>query len=378
MRQRRIGLFLAMVFALVPLTAYFLGCGGGGGGGVGNGPTTSRFVVVANTDGVLENLSVFKIGSDGTLTFQDNVDVSTGEPSMILVHPNKGFVYVACHTGYIHAFSFDVDTGAFSEIEGSPYDYGYEYINMAITPDGKFLYTTDSDNRETQVFGVNNTTGELTYLDSYEVAGAHGIAMHPTGKFLFIGDDSYSGGEGKLYAFAIDPTTGALTPSPGSPLVPEGTTPQWVWLQTTYDGNLLFGRVHIWEVFAGVDTVTGELTQIQLEDQSDWWIKNLVISPTLPYLYVAGWDNNSIAAYKANDDGTVDDVLGSPFATGVNPKCLAMTGDSKYLYVANYGDNKAGDSSVMAYSVNPSTGAPSLIGTYTIVGAHPKNLVTIP
>ena len=379
MKQPRFGLILAMGVALMSLTVYFLGCGGGStGGGGGNGPTASKFVVVANTYGP-ESLSVYKILPDGTLSFQDNVAVSGGEPSMILAHPNKEFVYVASHNGYIHVFSFSVDNGALTEIESSPYDYGSEYINMAITPDGKFLYTTDSYSSETQVFGVDNTTGELNYLESYEVSGSHGIAMHPTGNFLFIGGDTSWSGNGELFAFAIDPATGALTPAPGSPIVSEGTIPDWVWLQTTPDGKYLFGAGNVVGGVWSIDNVTGALTTLEITDVGDgnWEIKNLVITPTLPYLYVAGFDNNSISAYKANEDGSVDNVVSSPFAAGENPKCMAVTEDSKYLYVANYG-NKAGDSSIMVYSIDPSTGTPSRIGTYGTAGAHPKHLVVLP
>ena len=382
MKRRRFGLFLTMVAALMSLAVLFNGCDwfddDDGGGGGGNGATTAKYVVVANTYGKPEgNLSVYKIQSDGTLTFQDNVAVSSGEPSMILLHPNKKFVYVASHNGSIHAFSFDVDSGALAEIEGSPYEYGSVYINMAITPDGKFLYVTDTSNGETQLFGVDNTTGELTFVDYFYTNGAHGIAMHPTGKFLFVGGN-WEYGDGELFAFEIDPGTGNLTPAPGSPIAPGDPIPNWVWLQTSPDGKYLFGAGGSVGGTWSIDNVTGELTELHIEDTSAWYIKTLVIPPTLPYLYTAGWDNNSIGAYKANEDGTVDEVAGSPFAAGMNPKALTVTGDSKYLYVANYGDNKYGESSVMAYSISGSTGQLTKIGTYDTPYAFPKNLVAIP
>lgn len=382
MKRRRLGLFLTLVAALISLAVLFNGCDWGDDDDEvvgGNGATTAKYLVVANTYGQPdENLSVYKIQSNGTLTFQDNVAVSSGAPSMILMHPNEKFVYVASHNGSIHAFSFDVDSGALAEIEGSPYEYGSVYINMAITPDGKFLYVTDTGNGETQLFGVDNTTGGLTYMNYFDTYGAHGIAMHPTGKFLFVGGN-YEYGDSELFAFEIDPDTGDLTPAPGSPIAPGDPIPNWVWLQTSPDGKYLFGAGGSVGGTWSIDNVTGELTELRIEDTSDWYIKTLVITPTLPYLYVAGWDNNNIGAYKANEDGSVDNVAGSPFSAGTNPKALTVTGDSKYLYVANFGYNNSPSSSVMAFSISGSTGQLTKIGTYDeFPSAYPKALLAIP
>ena len=190
MKQRRFGLSLAMVVALMSLAAYFLGCGGGGdGGGGGIGPTTSRFVVVANTNA--GNLSVYGIESNGTLRFVDNVAQSTGtEPSMVLLHPNEKFLYVANHDGVISIFAYSADNGALTETAGSPTLHGDTPINMAITPDGKFLYVTDQGAFQVHIFGVDNTTGNLTFSESVAVNDVHSIAMHPSGDFVSVGTES--------------------------------------------------------------------------------------------------------------------------------------------------------------------------------------------
>jgi len=396
MRSRRFAALLVTCFVLLALPLVYLGCNWFDDDEAGgNGPTTSKYVVVANTyglwpqGGVGGNLSVFKINSNGTLTFQDNVDLLPGEnePTMIALHPNKKFVYVASQWSgvtkysYINVFSFNDNTGALTEIFTVQNPHKHDgTLNLAFTPDGKFLYTTDPWWSEVQVFGVDNTSGALEYLGFYGVEGAHGIAMHPTGKFLFVGGN-WEYGNGELFAFEINTATGELTPAPGSPLQPrigEGPYGAWVWLQTTYDGNYLFGAGARYGGVWGIDNVTGQLTELHLENQYYWRIKTLVVTPTLPFLYVAGWDNNSIAGYKANQDGSVDNVVGSPFAAGENPKSLTVTGDSKYLYVANYADIDEENGSVMAYSIARSTGVLTKIGTYKTPYTQSKNLLAIP
>jgi 6-phosphogluconolactonase len=387
MRHRRFGLFLTLLVALFSLTVLFVGCDwfdddDNNGGGGGNGPTTSKFVVVANTYG--SNLSVYTIQPDGTLGFLDNVALPSGsEPSMILMAPNKKFVYVANHRGAvlkastINVFAYH-DNGALTEISGSPYTQGSRIINMAITPDGKFLYVTDQGSSQVHIFGVDNTTGELTFSESVAVFDIHSVAMHPTGKFLFLGTES-----DEIWAYAIDTNTGSLTPVEGTPYV-SGSFATWVWLQTTPDGNYLFGAGQDWGGVLAIDNVTGGLTELSLADTANWFPKSLVIAPTLPFLYTGNWDNNSIGAFKANSDGSVDNVVNMPFAAGVTPKSVTISADSKYLYVANFGfdsvlPNKAGAGTVMAYSVDRSSGALSPLGTYQLgIGAGPKFLTVLP
>ena len=397
MKQRRFGFFLVMAIALMSLTGYFLGCdwGGGGddGGGGGNGPTTSKFVVVADTYAGFDNtslsfagnLSVYKIQSDGTLSFLDNValnNVGSGnEPSMVLMSPNKLFVYVANHNALINILSFNSDTGALTETEGSPVEIGIEPINMAITPDGKFLYVTDQGDSLVHIFGVDNTTGDLTFSESVDVFDIHSVAMHPTGKFVYLGTEA-----DEIWAYAIDAETGSLTAVEGTPYFSDaGGT--WVWLQTTPDGNYLFGAGQDVGAVLAIDNVSGGLTEVTLDDTTGWFPKSLVVAPTLPFMFSANWDDDSIGAFKANSDGTVDNVVGMPFAAGVTPKSVTITEDSKYLYVANYGFDtavgktrkNAGEGTVQAFRVNRSSGVLSLVGTYHLgLGAGPKFLTTLP
>jgi 6-phosphogluconolactonase len=380
MKRRRIGLFLIMAVAFMSMAVVFVGCDwfsddDEGGGGGGNGATTSKFVVVANTDG--GNLSVFKIKSDGTLTFQDNVALSSAtKPSMVLLSPNKLFLYVASHDGYINIFSYNSATGALTETEGSPAEYGSEPIQLAITPDGKFLYVTDQGDSQVHIFGVDNTTGDLTYSESVDVSDIHSVAMHPTGNFIYLGTES-----DEIWAYAIDADTGSLTAVEGTPYFSDfGAT--WVWLQTTPDGKYLFGAGQDYSAVLAIDNVTGGLTQVALDNTSAWFSKSLVVAPTIPFLYTGNWRDNSIGAYRTNEDGSTDNVAGMPFATGDFPKSLAIAGDSKYLYAVNFGyqidpTDLTGEGSLTAYSVNRSSGVLTRIGTYTYP-AGGKYIVTLP
>ncbi len=81
--------------------------------------------------------------------------------------------------------------------------------------------------------------GALTPVTGSPFAGGanpQGTAVDPAGKFLYVGNDSL-GSNSQIFIFSIDPTTGSLTQTAGSP-VPSGDTPYFITLDPS--GNLAY------------------------------------------------------------------------------------------------------------------------------------------
>ena len=90
---------------------------------------------------------------------------------------------------------------------------------MAVDPSGRFAYmpigslTTASS---ISAFAIDATTGTLTPLSANTfAAGAdpETIVFDLTGKFVYVGNISSN----NISAYTFNPTTGTLTPVPGSP-----------------------------------------------------------------------------------------------------------------------------------------------------------------
>jgi len=382
MRQRRIGLFLAMVVALVPLTVYFLGCGGGGSGG-GGGVTTSRFVFVANSDA--SSVSVFRIQDNGALESLDNVALAADSyPTMIALHPNGKFLYVVNSNASggewgdnasIGAYAYSADTGAIAEIEGSPFGWpldevtgktGSTLVNMAITPDGRFLYAGDVSNEEIMIFSINASTGALTLQDEIAVDNdPQSVAVSPSGKFLFVGlYDDYG-----IQTFAIQ-GDGSLIEAEYSPYTINGN---YVWLALTPDGKYMYAAGVDNGAACSINGVTGELTVLgDVIDTSLDEPKSAAVTPDGKYVYTANFGSGTVGAYRIMGDGTVDADTATSIQAGKRPKSVTVTRDSKYLYVANYGD-----ATVTAFCIDDATGELELIDTYP-VEKGPKFLTALP
>jgi 6-phosphogluconolactonase (cycloisomerase 2 family) len=164
--------------------------------------------------------------------------IDSAELRQPVVDPSGSFLYVAvldscgdgC-AGAISAFKINTD-GSLTEIAGSPFKTDYGAIGIAVHPSGHFVYSINSSNcckttDTVSVFQVNATSGALT-----EVAGspfalpgavtsgffAEFGAVHPNGQFLYVTAlTNNNTTNGSVYGFSIDTTSGALTSLSGSP-----------------------------------------------------------------------------------------------------------------------------------------------------------------
>ena len=89
---------------------------------------------------------------------------------------------------------------------------------IAMHPNGKFLYTSNRGHESIALFGIDAATGKLTAAGDYSVEGKEPrhFAIDPAGNFL-LAEDQLSD---KIVTFRIDQKTGALAPTGDSVEVP--------------------------------------------------------------------------------------------------------------------------------------------------------------
>lgn len=121
-------------------------------------------------------------------------------------------------TSHINGFSIDQMTGALVPLPGSPFAGGNLMVGLAMHPSGKFLYSEQQYlngqvfDYEIVGFRVNTNVGagdgSLTPLPNPQQTPDNGVGqllVSPDGKFL------YHTGFGHVRAYTIDQNTGALT-----------------------------------------------------------------------------------------------------------------------------------------------------------------------
>jgi len=183
------------------------------------------------------------LGSDAVFMFR--FDGNTGKlvsntPAISLTKPGAGprhfvisgdnrFVFVLCEmTGTIVTFALDGRTGLLSETgsvsglspdstlvpgapRGGPTTRNLERdiwaADIHVTPNGKFLYTSERTDSTLNAFRIDDATGNLTYLSSVPTERQpRGFAIDPSGLFLIAtGEKSET-----ISLYAIDAASGAL------------------------------------------------------------------------------------------------------------------------------------------------------------------------
>jgi len=82
---------------------------------------------------------------------------------------------------------------------------------IAVAPNGKFLYGSNRGDSTIAVFRIDGDKGTLTAVERVSTGGKtpRNFAIDPSGAFLFAANQD----SGDVVVFRIDPATGRLTPA---------------------------------------------------------------------------------------------------------------------------------------------------------------------
>ena len=185
----------------------------------------ARFVFVTTTSQLMGQACSFSINPGGSL------QQVTGSPFLLgtttdqfgpgapaVVDPFGKFFYIG-NSANLSALSIDASSGALSPVPGSPFSIVSTKLGM--DPLGRFLYTIDSDTDAVSSSSINTSTGAPTILPGFAPVTSIPLGLDPSGKFFYgvtTANPPFS-----ISAFAIDQTTGLLTPVAGSPFPLAGT-----------------------------------------------------------------------------------------------------------------------------------------------------------
>jgi 6-phosphogluconolactonase len=121
----------------------------------------------------------------------------------------------------VTGFSVDSTTGALTQIAGSPFTAGKDPGHIATDPNGKFLFTANSQDNTVSAFTIDVNSGALTQVSGSPFPSGGGpvsVTVDPTGAFVYVGmQPSPIAGTQGLSAFSLNRNSGALTPLTGSP-----------------------------------------------------------------------------------------------------------------------------------------------------------------
>jgi 6-phosphogluconolactonase len=237
---------------------------------------------------------------------------------------------------------------------------------------GHFAYVSSLNDNNISGFAIQ-TNGVLGPLAGSPFATGLGddqvfkLAISPSGKFLAIAGSEHSNLHNEVGMFAIDATSGELTPVPGALFATEpGAGTGWVAFDKTgsylYTANFVTNNVSAFSV----DAVTGALTRVAGSPFAVGAGPFAVeVDPSNKFVLTANTADDTVTVLAINPaTGALTQVAGSPFAAGDFTAAIAFGAGGKFVYTQNIGTDANGvplstfrDGSLSGFSLNAATGA---------------------
>jgi len=188
---------------------------------------------------------------------------------------------------------------------------GEETDDIAITPDGRFIYVSDPAGSQVHILAADADTGRLTHagVEDFDntITAPGAMAMAPDGEVVYIAR-AHTGSGDNIRAYAIDPDDGSL--SAGTTPVPVNLDNLPTTLALSPDGDHLFAgsspgdNVQVFTVdgTGPVQKIDTAAHSVDLDDP-----QVVAVTPDGDRLFV-GSDGAGLFAFEINEDGGLDRI----------------------------------------------------------------------
>jgi 6-phosphogluconolactonase len=145
-------------------------------------------------------------------------------PRHLTFHPNGRWAYLENElNSTVTALAYDAKAGTFQEIETeSTLPAGFAGDNSGadvhVSPDGRFLYTSNRGDNSLAVFSIAPADGHLALVQHVSTQGKtpRNFALDPSGRVLLVANQNSD----NIFTYTVDKQTGKLTPTGKSVTVP--------------------------------------------------------------------------------------------------------------------------------------------------------------
>jgi 6-phosphogluconolactonase len=262
------------------------------------------------------------------------------------------YLYVA-NGNNTYLAGFGVSTaGALSVLPNSPYNNGVAAQSLAITPTNTFLYVGTTSGIFCYLI---NSDGSITIQNSGSAVAADVVAtsmqVDSTGSFLLAAGISTSIAAQAIGIYQINTSTGLLTALSGSPLAlytgnaSTATVVTPTAMLITPNNSYVYVSlqslgVQVLTLGTGGALSTGTTPTFlpPLKTSTSPADYGLASDPNSKFLFVCEL-NTGLRVLSIGTSGTLNEITGSPYATGTGPTGVVLDPTGSYVYVANKGSN---------------------------------------
>jgi 6-phosphogluconolactonase len=287
---------------------------------------------------------------------------------------NNQFLYVAAQ-GDINVYTINSDGSLSAASAGSGVAVA-NVVSMDVSPDGQWLVALDATTLLAQidVFQINSSTGALTSIGTGQFSIPNAVIVpkmlkiSPSGSLVFA-----AMGTGGDVVFNFDTSTGALIFSQSLPVssstsdnglaIDSGTT--YLYVARSGTG----GGVRVFTIGSG-----GALNEISGSPfASGGQAYSVVLDNTGKYVYAANRTNGTIYGYSIGTGSALTALGGSPYASGTLVTSLGTDNSGAYLLAAAFG----GSPDLSMYSFDTTTPGKLDLATSVATDTDPAGAIAV-
>jgi DNA-binding beta-propeller fold protein YncE len=215
-------------------------------------------------------------------------------------------------------------------LSGFPLAIGVNPIVIAVDPQNRFLFVGDIASSQLHVFTINGSTGALSEIGTSPYATVKepvAIAVDPSGTHVYVADQ----GTNSVGGFSLS-ASGALVPIAGSPFRTTGTENSGTGIVFNPAGTFVYVQdltnIYAYNVSAG----SGALTLMQtIAGPSS--TGGIALDPHGTYLYAVGSGTNSVLAYSINTStGLLTPAPSSPLVEQNGAYTISVSPSGQFAY----------------------------------------------
>lgn len=306
-------------------------------------------------DGTAEGIYVYEMDTATGVLSYVSTSVKIKNPSFVVVHPNKEWVYAVSetggdstsNTGGVCAFRFDKDKKELVLIN-TVSSQGTSPCYVSIDKTGKFVLVSNYGSGTVAMYPIaeNGALKEASSVDTHTGKGehprqeaAHAHMITPLNDKFAYGVDL---GIDKVIIYALDTVNGKLVPTGKDAMVEKASGPRQITFSSdnkfAYLINELSGFIDVFKVNAE----TGELIPVQRLKNYEGDVKgdigsaDIHISADGKFLYATNRGSlNNIAMYEINAQTGELKNIGYQDVLGKAPRFFAIDPSGKFMLIAN-------------------------------------------
>jgi 6-phosphogluconolactonase (cycloisomerase 2 family) len=320
-------------------------------------------------------ISMYSVGSDGALTaLSPSTEATTASNCVtrgITINPAGTYAYainqngVFCPTSTISMFSIG-SNGTLTALSPATVSFGGNSpVTITINPAGTYAYVANNTSNNVSMFSVGNN-GILTALNPAAVsAGAvpFGVTISPAGTFAYV--PNYSGNTISMYSIGNDGSLTALSTA----TIPAGSNPNGVTINPSgtyaYASNYNDNTISMYSI--GNNGILAPLSTPTVNTGRG--PEKMAIHPSGIYAYVPNNTDSTISMYSIANDGTLTTLSTATVSTSPSPLSLTINSDGTFAYVHSQLSN-----SVSMYAIG-SDGILTALNPASLTTTSPRAIV---